>query len=112
MSGKISWPCDTSVSPKFPLYMIHKDLQDKDFHLVKTGDPVFVKQDGSVITYDGSYGDAIYFMFVNEGGYYYASSGTGIGVAIATMYDVATGTFVPCQEDPASENYDSEICDF
>ena len=30
---------------------------------------------------DGSFGDEIVPIFVNEGGYYYASSGRGIGVA-------------------------------
>jgi hypothetical protein len=33
-------------------------------------------------------------MFVNEGGYYYASSGTGIGVAIRADFNLESGKFV------------------
>ena len=32
-----------------------------------------------------------FFQFVNEGGYYYESSGTGIGVAVKMDYDLETG---------------------
>ena len=38
--------------------------------------------------YDGSRGDVITPIFINEGGYYYASSGRGIGVAEKTVVDV------------------------
>ena len=31
-------------------------------------------------------------MFVNEGGYYYKSSGTGIGVAITSKFKLSDGT--------------------
>ena len=33
----------------------------------------------------------MYLIFVNEGGYYYASSGTGIGVAVRSQFDLQTG---------------------
>ena len=33
----------------------------------------------------------MYLMFVNEAGYYYESSGTGVSVAVKTQYDLNTG---------------------
>jgi hypothetical protein len=72
--------------------MVHKNLQDTDFEMVKTGDPLFVDLEGNVIPYDGSYGSPVYLMFVNEAGYYYESSGTGVSVAIKTEYDLETGS--------------------
>jgi len=90
MSGKISWP-SVPENPNFPAYMVHKHLQDSDFEPVETGDALFVDLDGNVIPYDGSHGSPIYLMFVNEGGYYYSSSGTGVSIAIATEYDLHTG---------------------
>jgi succinylglutamate desuccinylase len=93
LSGKIAWPtCPTN--PNFPLYMIHSSLQDQDYSLLRTGDPLFVKLDGTIIPYDGSHGSPVHILFVNEGGYYYSSSGTGIGVAVAATLDCHTGNFV------------------
>jgi succinylglutamate desuccinylase len=93
MSGKITWPCDPE-NENFPAVLIHRDLQDRDFHLIHTGDPLFVDLDGTVVPYSGSHGSPVYLMFVNEGGYYYASSGTGIGVAVRAEFDLETGKFV------------------
>lgn len=93
MSGKIVWPCDED-NPNFPKYLVHKSLQDQDFQLIKKGDPLFVDLKNNVIPYDGSHGDEVYLMFVNEGGYYYASSGTGISVAVKREFDLRTGMVV------------------
>lgn len=93
LSGKISWSND-ATNPNFPAVMIHKSLQDRDFYPLRVGDPLFVGLDGNVITYDGSHGDEVHLIFVNEGGYYYASSGTGIGVAVKSQFDWETGWFV------------------
>jgi succinylglutamate desuccinylase len=90
MSGKIPWPCDAE-NPNFPMWMVHKSLQDKDFHVVRTGDPMFVALDGSIIPYEGSHGDEVILIFINEGGYYYKSSGTGITVAAQSHFDLFTG---------------------
>jgi succinylglutamate desuccinylase len=90
MSGKIPWPCDAE-NPNFPMWMVHKSLQDKDFHVVRTGDPMFVALDGSIIPYNGSHGDEVILIFINEGGYYYKSSGTGITVAAKSHFDLFTG---------------------
>jgi hypothetical protein len=98
MSGKISWP-SLPENPNFPAYMVHKDLQDADFEVVSTGDPMFVDLDGNVITYDGSYGPSVHLMFVNEAGYYYESSGTGISVAIKTEFDLETGKLVELRDE-------------
>jgi succinylglutamate desuccinylase len=93
MSGKIPWPCDAE-NENFPALMIHKDLQDRDFHVIKTGDPLFVDLDGKTVPYSGSHGSPVYLMFVNEGGYYYKKSGTGIAVAERAEFDLETGTFI------------------
>lgn len=90
ISGKIKWPSD-SENPNFPALMVHKSLQDRDYHLVKKGDPLFVAQDGSVVHYEGSHGDEVYLIFINEAGYYYQSSGTGIGVAVESKFDLEFG---------------------
>lgn len=107
MSGKIQWPC-ADHNPNFPAYMIHKSIQDQDFQLLKTGDPLFVNMEGDVIPYDGSHGDNVYLIFINEGGYYYASSGTGIGVAVETEYDLETADFIDVSE--LCELSDTEDC--
>ena len=63
---------------------------------------------GNVIPYSGSHGDNVYLLFVNEGGYYYPQSGTGIGVAVRGQLNVATGmvqvpTAVPAGADETYE---------
>lgn len=103
MSGKISW-ASSDHNPNFPSVLVHKSIQDQDFKLVKVGDPLFVKLDGSLIKYDGSHGDEVRLIFVNEGGYYFEQSGTGIGVAVETAYDLTTGRFL--QHDD-KRNYQS-----
>ena len=120
MSGKIGWPNDPN-NPNFPAYMVHKSLQDRDFEPLRVGDPLFVRVDGTIVPYDGSHGEEVHLIFVNEGGYYYASryvwkrklmvlhpklenialllvilffysnSGTGVGVAVKSQFDWQTG---------------------
>jgi len=98
LSGKISWPNDPE-NPNFPAVMVHKSIQDRDFEPLRVGDPLFVSLDGKVIPYDGSHGEEVHLIFVNEGGYYYASSGTGIGVAVKSEFDWQTGYFVIESDD-------------
>ncbi|KAL3936355.1 MAG: hypothetical protein SGBAC_008318 [Bacillariaceae sp.] len=93
MSSKIPWPCDPD-NENFPAWMVHKDLQDQDFCELAVGDPLFVDLDGNVIAYDGSHGSPVRVMFVNEGGYYYASSGTGISVARLDHFNLESGEIV------------------
>ena len=94
MSAKLVWPSDPD-NENFPQWLVHKDVQDQDFKEIETGDPLFVNLDGEVIPYDGSHGSPILLMFINEGGYYYASSGTGISVAQRDEFDLVTGTLIP-----------------
>jgi aspartoacylase len=103
MSGKLGWPCDPE-NPNFPALMIHKSVQDRDFHLIRNGDPLFVALDGSVIPYEGSHGNEVYLIFVNEGGYYYESSGTGIGVAVAAEFDLETAMLL--DEEGCAQSYE------
>jgi hypothetical protein len=98
MSGKITWPVDDDHQD-FPLYMIHQSRQDADFHAISTGDALFVTRDGTTLPYTGSHGDLVHLMFINEGGYYYKSSGTGIGVAVTRHYDLRNGNIVKTVED-------------
>ena len=80
-----------------------------DFELVRTGDPLFIDLVGNVIPYRGSHGDAVYLMFINEGGYYYAESGTGIGVAVQSHFRLRTGTFTSHQQqDDDDDDEDDE----
>ena len=131
LSGKIPWPSHPT-NPNFPAYMIHEALQDRefarhlllllllslmhfsfyffpgDFELVRTGDPLFIDLVGNVISYRGSHGDAVYLMFINEGGYYYAESGTGIGVAVQSHFRLRTGTFTSHQQQDEDDKDDDE----
>lgn len=98
LSGKIRWP-NSPTNPNFPELMVHGSVQDRDFHPLRVGDPLFVQLDGTVVPYDGSHGEEVHLIFVNEGGYYYASSGTGIGVAVKSQFDWRTGWFVVESDD-------------
>ena len=98
MSGKIIWPSDPD-NPNFPGVLVHKSLQDQDFIRIRKGDPLFVDLGGNIIPYDGSHGDEVHLIFVNEGGYYYQSSGTGIGVAVASEYDLNTARLPPRNDE-------------
>jgi len=98
ISSKIDWPSDPE-NPNFPSWMVHKSIQDKDFAEIRTGDPLFVDLDGKVIPYDGSHGSPISLLFINEGGYYYASSGTGISVAQRREFHFETAKLVPLEEE-------------
>lgn len=93
MSSKIPWPCDP-FNENFPNWMVHKNVQDQDFKEIRTGDPLFVDLEGSTISYDGSHGSPVLLMFINEGGYYYSSSGTGISVARRDNYSLDTGKLI------------------
>lgn len=99
MTGKIAWPSDP-VNDNFPAYMVHETVQDRDYQPVRVGDPLFVQTDGTVIPYDGSHGDTIYLIFVNEAGYYYASSGTGLGVAHKGWLNLRTGKLAKQEAAP------------
>ncbi|MCF7974093.1 MAG: aspartoacylase [Phycisphaerae bacterium] len=47
--------------------MLHKDIQNKDYCLLKKGDPMFITFSGKVMHYEG---DAGFPVFINEAAYY------------------------------------------
>lgn len=47
--------------------MVHQERQDKDFTLIKQGDPLFLTLKNETVTYDG---EAYYTIFINEAAYY------------------------------------------
>lgn len=127
---KICWPTTTDATtdnnaqdnnnnnPNFPSWMVHGSIQDRDFETVlHIGDPLFVSLDGTtVITYDGSshtsHNDTeVYPIFVNEGGYYYASSGMGIGIATRSHFDLRTCKFVDDNVIDDEMNDDDDVND-
>ncbi|TWW58682.1 N-acyl-aromatic-L-amino acid amidohydrolase (carboxylate-forming) B-like isoform X1 [Takifugu flavidus] len=46
---------------------VHSELQDKDFKLLKPGDPIFKRFSGETVTYKG---EELYPFFINECAYY------------------------------------------
>jgi aspartoacylase len=74
--GKFPWSLD---SDGFPTGCTHESLQGRDFQQLKKGDPMLRLLDGSVTVYDGD--EDLCPVFVNEGAYYSAASGLGIGLA-------------------------------
>lgn len=49
-------------------------------------------------------------MFVNEGGYYYKSSGTGIGVAVASQFSLRDG-MIHRGDVATSVEMSTKVCD-
>ena len=75
---KLSWPVDDDG---FPAAVPHESIQDRDWSTLKRATRSGGIGTARRVVYDGAFGDEIVPIFVNEGGYYYASSGRGIGVA-------------------------------
>jgi aspartoacylase len=48
--------------------MVHPDLQDKDYHPIRPGDPLFITMAGETIVYTGE--STVYGAFINEAAYY------------------------------------------
>ncbi len=48
--------------------MIHPNLQDKDYHAIEPGDPLFITMAGETIAYQGE--STVYGAFINEAAYY------------------------------------------
>jgi len=98
MSGKITWE-SFADNENLPMVMVHKDVQDEDFREIRTGDALFVDLEGNTIEYDGSHGSPIHLIFINEAGYYYKTSGTGISVVHKAEYGLGSGKFVKEKEE-------------
>lgn len=65
--------------------MVHKNVQDSDFKLLKKGDPIFTLFDGDEITYQGDL-DA-YPHFINEAAYYDNNLAMSLGIKITVTLD-------------------------
>lgn len=77
--GKVPWASGPPTS-SLPGSVVHPSLQDRDYDALHKGDPLFVRLDGSLEMYDGSLGDTVYPIFINEAAYYYSESGRGISM--------------------------------
>lgn len=60
--------------------MFHRDFQGRDYHELRTGDPMFATLDGKVIAYDGALGETVWPCFINEAAYYKSELGLGVGI--------------------------------
>ena len=56
--------------------MVHPDLQDKDYHQLKPGEPLFILDTGQTIPFDGP--EPVHVAFVNEAAYYDQAYGLSI----------------------------------
>jgi aspartoacylase len=56
--------------------MVHPDLQDKDYELIKKGDPLFLTMTGETMVYDRE--EALCGAFINEAAYYDVSVGLSL----------------------------------
>lgn len=79
------WPPDAE-NPNFLAVLLHKVLQDKDFHKIRTSDTLFVDLDGTRLP-STARTEKKSTSFVN-------TSGTGIGVAVLAEFDLQDGFLV------------------
>jgi aspartoacylase len=85
MRTKIPCPADADGTPTA---VFHEDLQDHDYALLRKGDPMFRCVDGSIVSYDGTHGDVVVPVFVNEAAYYLPQSGLGFAIGKRVTADL------------------------
>lgn len=56
--------------------MVHPDLQDKDYHRISPGDPIFILDTGDTVLFE--YPEAMHVAFVNEAAYYDQAHGLSL----------------------------------
>ena len=56
--------------------MVHPDLQDKDYHAINPGDPLFITLAGETLVYEGE--STVYGAFINEAAYYDQNVGLSV----------------------------------
>lgn len=56
--------------------MIHPSLQDRDYHQLSPGEPIFILDTGDTVTFD--YTEAVHVAFVNEAAYYDQAHGLSL----------------------------------
>ena len=88
-AGKLEWPHNEGDT--LPGALVHRSLQGGDFGHLRKGDPIWQNLDGSVTKYDGSHGEDVVPIFVNEAAYYSSRSGRGIGLCRAVEWDLTSG---------------------
>ncbi len=70
--------------------MIHPDLQGKDYHAIKPGDPLFITLAGETIAYEGE--STVYGAFINEAAYYDQKIGLSFMKKININLESSTNT--------------------
>lgn len=65
--------------------MVHKNVQDSDFKILRNGNPIFTLFDGSEITYQGEFD--VYPHFINEAAYHDNNLAMSLGKKITVMLD-------------------------
>ena len=94
----------STLQSALPGAMVALQLQDRDFAPLRTGDPLYESLDGSIVPYDGSHGEVVCPVFINEAAYYYSESGRGIGMARRIEWPVpAAASAEPRASAPAVE---------
>ena len=56
--------------------MIHPELQDRDYHKLSPGEPIFILTNGETVPFD--YPEAVHVAFVNEAAYYDQAHGLSL----------------------------------
>ncbi len=70
--------------------MIHPNVQDKDYHVIKPGDPLFITLSGETIVYEGE--SMVYGAFINEAAYY----DQNIGLSFMEKIDIVLEDSAAC----------------
>mmetsp|Transcript_19356 Transcript_19356/g.54609 ORF Transcript_19356/g.54609 Transcript_19356/m.54609 type:complete len:156 (-) Transcript_19356:100-567(-) len=96
LAVKVPAPCRPDGKPTA---IFHSAFQGSDFKALRTGDPMFVDLKGEVIRYEGTHGDVIWPVFVNEGAYYLPESGLGFGVTRREEMEVPAVAVLPATAD-------------
>ena len=76
--GKVPFVNARDPASRLPAALVARSLQDRDFEPIREGDALYEHLDGSIVPYDGSFGEVVYPVFINEAAYYYHESGRGI----------------------------------
>ena len=56
--------------------MIHPDLQDRDYHTLSPGEPIFILDTGETVPFE--YAEPVQVAFVNEAAYYDQAHGLSL----------------------------------
>lgn len=79
--GKVPFVDGADADGALPGAVVAASLQDRDFAPLRAGEALFEALDGSLVPYDGSLGEVVHPVFINEAAYYYRESGRGVGMS-------------------------------